>query len=117
MVILLRILFVVASAAIGSMFAQSQGKDIIIGLLLGSAGSLIIVFMEFLLKKVSVKELVTLLAGLMLGIIMGTLFSTGISYFLPQLKDGTYAFVPAVIYLFSIYFGISLALNKKDEIL
>ncbi|MEI7903852.1 MAG: PIN domain-containing protein [Candidatus Firestonebacteria bacterium] len=116
MAILIRILFVVASAAIGSIFIQQFGYSTFKGLLFGSAGGLAVVLMEFLFKKVSVKDLVTLLAGLVLGLLMASLFSYGLSFF-PALKAARFDFIPIVIYFFSLYFGISLALNKKDEIL
>ena len=116
MVILLRILFVVASVALGSLFAQNFEQPLLTGLLFGLAGSLAVILVEFLLKRVSVKDLMAFLAGLILGLILAVLLSMGLSYF-AFFKDSRFAFLPIAINLFCLYFGIALALNKKEEIL
>ncbi len=116
MVILLRILFIAASAALGFVYAGNFSRPVENGVLFGVAGSLALILVEFLLKRVSVKDLVAFLAGLVLGLIMAVLLSMGLSYFV-FFKDERFAFLPIAIYLFCLYFGIALALNKKEEIL
>jgi uncharacterized protein YacL len=116
LLILIRVLFVVVSAVLGSLVAQSFEAPYTTGVLIGLGGSVLVVLLEISVRKVSLKELITMLAGLILGLIMASLFSYGISFF-PILKESKFAFIPVVIYLVCIYFGIIFALNKKDEIL
>lgn len=114
MIIVIRVIFIVVSGTLGFLIADSLNISFIRGIAVGLIGSIIIVIVDIFSGKISIKDLLAILIGLTLGLIVASLFSYGLSN-VPLFQSTKYAFFPLIFYLVCIYFGIIMALKKKDE--
>jgi len=104
-----RILFVIASIVVG----YSSIKPPILGAGIGVGLSLGIIFLESLMRRVSVKGLSSTVFGLILGLIMAKL--VGDAFSLSQLPEETLADVRVILTLVFCYLGTLIGLRGKDE--
>jgi len=109
-----RIIFIIVCGVVGFLIADSSNLPYLNGIIIGVAGSLIIVLLDIFSSKISLKDLLSILVGLTFGLIIASLLSYGISQF-PFFQSSKYIFIPIVIYLICIYLCVVMVLKKKDE--
>jgi uncharacterized protein YacL len=109
-----RIIFIIVCGVVGFLIADSSNLPYLNGIIIGVAGSLIIVLLDIFSSKISLKDLLSILVGLTFGLIIASLLSYGISQF-PFFQSSKYIFIPMVIYLICIYLCVVMVLKKKDE--
>ncbi len=114
---MIRVLFIVLCVAIAYTFGVDNPymEDINILWFIGGGViiGLIIVLFEVSARKVSIKGLSSGVFGILLGLIMGKLFSYLIIIF--KLPENVYTSITLLIYLVCIYFGLTLGLKGKEE--
>ncbi|MFH0826513.1 MAG: PIN domain nuclease [Candidatus Omnitrophota bacterium] len=110
--LLLRILFVISSMIMGYSLMSVKASGFL-GILLGMAIALILVFIEIGLRKISVTGLSSVVFGLIFGLIMAKLVGDAIS--LAQVQTETLAVIRSITTLVFCYLGMVMALRGKDE--
>ncbi|MCX5709783.1 MAG: PIN domain nuclease [Candidatus Omnitrophica bacterium] len=110
--ILVRILFFVASTLVGyqTMALNNSG---LIGAVLGAVTALVLIGLEIGLRKVSVSGLSSAVFGLILGLIMSKLI--GDAFSLAPLGADLLASIKVTLTLIFCYLGMVMALRGKDE--
>ncbi len=108
----IRVLFIIAGGVCGYYIGDITSQPYY-GLAYGCLGSLIVIFIEMRLQRVSVRGLSSVVFGVLLGIIMAKLISKVLSLVTPD---------PYVLSIFELlltlifsYFGAVMALRGKDE--
>lgn len=111
---LLRALFVILAAFIGSALGEALFKSILVGAVLGSVFGLSVVLIDRLLKGVSLRIFSSATFGLLLGLIFARLLmASGMLRFLP---DETQWLIGMIVYLTCAYLGMMLAIRShRDE--
>ncbi|MFH0828177.1 MAG: PIN domain-containing protein [Candidatus Omnitrophota bacterium] len=104
-----RVLFVIASILVGY-YSANQGAA---GALIGLIASLFVIFLESLMRRVSVRGLSSTVFGLILGLIMSKL--VGEAFTLAQLPADTLANIRVILTLIFCYLGTLIGLRGKDE--
>jgi uncharacterized protein YacL len=104
-----RILFVVASVLIG----YSGMHQKLIGALIGAAASGLVILLESLMRRVSVRGLSSTVFGLILGLIMAKL--VGDAFSIAPIPPETLANIRVIWTLLFSYLGILIGLRGKDE--
>jgi uncharacterized protein YacL len=110
--LLLRILFIVSSAIIGSQTVEPKGSAIL-GALVGILAAATIIILEAGLRKVSVRGLSSTVFGLILGLIMAKLVTDAFS--LAPLSAGSLSLIRVTLTLVFCYLGMVIGLRGKDE--
>lgn len=110
--LLTRILFAVASAIIGYQTLESQGLGLL-GAGVGFLASIVIVFLEIGMRKVSMRGLSSSVFGLILGLIMAKLVTDAFS--LAQLSGASLSIIRVTLTLVFCYLGMVIGLRGKDE--
>jgi len=108
-----RILFVVSSMIIGSQAFAGRQDSAIVGALLGVGASLVIIFLEIGMGKISVRGLSSTVFGLILGLIMAKLVVDAFS--LAPLSPEVLSMVRVTLTLIFCYLGMIIGLRGKDE--
>lgn len=108
----LRILFVVGSIIVGFNTLNFTGNSVI-GSLLGMGASLVIIFLEIGMKRVSMRGLSSAVFGLILGLIMAKLVSDAFS--LAPIAADSLSVIKVTLTLVFCYLGMAIALRGKDE--
>lgn len=106
--LLLRILFIVASMLIGYQLTVNP-----LGAGLGIIAGLIIIIIEIVMRKVSVRGLSSAVFGLILGLIMAKLVTDAIG--LAPIPSVNLPLVRFILTLIFCYLGMVMALRGKDE--
>lgn len=106
--LLLRILFVVASMIIGYQVTAN-----FLGAVLGIIAGLIIIIVEIGMRKVSVRGLSSSVFGLILGLIMAKLVTDAIS--LAPIPNVSLPLIRFILTLIFCYLGMVIGLRGKDE--
>ena len=109
----LRILFTLICCVTGYFVMDGvghKGQGVFTGFLL----AMIIFAIEFLIRKVAIRDLVAGIVGLFGGLIMALLFFAPVAYFMAPGLDKTV--LSASIFLMLPYLGIILAIKKKEEL-
>lgn len=107
-----RILFVIGGMIIG--YQSFQPKDNgLLGILIGAIATLMIIFLEIAMRKVSVKGLSSAVFGLILGLIMGKLVTDAFS--LAQVPAEQLVTTRVTLTLVFCYLGMVIGLRGKDE--
>ena len=104
-----RVLFVIASILVGYYSANQAASGAFIGLI----ASLFVIFLESLMRRVSVRGLSSTVFGLILGLIMSKL--VGEAFTLAQLPADTVANIRVILTLLFCYLGTLIGLRGKDE--
>jgi len=107
-----RILFVIASAIIGSQTLAPLDMEIW-GVLLGALVAALIIVIEIGMRKVSVKGLSSSVFGLILGLIMSKLVSDAFS--LAPISTSSLSIIRVSLTLVFCYLGMVIGLRGKDE--
>ncbi len=108
----IRVLFVVISMIIGFQISASYNMELIGGLV-GFCLSLIIIFAEIGMRRVSVKGLSSAVFGLLLGLIMSKLVTDAFS--LAPISPQALSIVRVTFTLILCYLGMIIAMRGKDE--
>ncbi|MFH1199005.1 MAG: PIN domain-containing protein [Candidatus Omnitrophota bacterium] len=112
--LLLRLLFLVGSSAIGYQLLGSQGVGSgIVGILIGAAVAGIVILVELGMRQVSVKGLSSAVFGLILGLIMAKLVIDALS--LAPITPQAFAVAKVTLTLMFCYLSMVIALRGKDE--
>lgn len=109
----LRILFVLICCTTGYFVMGGLGhkwQGVFTGFLL----SIVIFAIEFIIRKVAVRDLVAGIVGLFGGVILALCFFAPVAYFMDSGLEKTV--VGASVFLMLPYLGIILAIKKKDEL-
>ncbi|OGF47858.1 MAG: hypothetical protein A2452_12145 [Candidatus Firestonebacteria bacterium RIFOXYC2_FULL_39_67] len=116
MVIVFRIVFICVSSLVGFLIADGFNVPQYKGTIVGVFSGIAVVLLDIFSGKISVKDLSALLIGLILGLVVAALFAHGFAQ-IPALQQPKNAYIPLIIYIICIYFGMVMALKKKDELL
>ncbi|MDD5347647.1 MAG: PIN domain nuclease [Candidatus Omnitrophica bacterium] len=108
-VLSVRILFIIASILIGYYSVPQR----FVGAVVFGIASGVIILIESLMKRVSVRGLSSTVFGLILGLIMAKL--VGDAFSLAQLPPQTLANVQVILTLIFCYLGTLIGLRGKDE--
>ena len=112
--LLLRLLFLVGSSAIGFQLLGAQGAGSgIVGILLEAAVAGIVILIELGMRQVSVKGLSSAVFGLILGLIMAKLVIDALS--LAPITPQAFAVAKVTLTLMFCYLSMVIALRGKDE--
>lgn len=110
--LLVRILFAVGSIIVGYQTAEGTGSGWV-GALVGLLASVIIVFLEIGMRKVSMRGLSSSVFGLILGLIMAKLVTDAFS--LAPLPPASLSLIRVTLTLIFCYLGMVIGLRGKDE--
>jgi len=109
-----RILFMISGMIIGYQSLAPKGVGAsILGVLIGAVASLVIILLEFGMRKVSMRGLSSSVFGLILGLIMAKLVTDAFS--LVAISDPNLSFVRVTLTLVFCYLGMVIGLRGKDE--
>lgn len=115
--IFIRIFFVILSVIIGfqvGSFVQIGSSDFsALGALIGLSVAMIIIILEFTMRKVSVRGLSSAVFGLLFGLIMAKLVSDTLS--LISLNQNLIYSLRVVLTLIFCYLGMIMAIRGRDE--
>ena len=114
MLIVIRIIFIFIGGLVGFLVSDSMGFHARWGIIIGMASGFAVVLLDIFSGKISIKDLLSILIGLILGLIVASLFAYGFSQ-VPSLQRNQN--VTLIIYIICIYLGIVMALKKKEELL
>jgi len=107
-----RILFVLGSMIIGYQILGPKGSGIL-GALIGLGATLVFIFAEIGMRKVSMKGLSSTVFGLILGLIMAKLVTDAFS--LAPISPEALSVVRVALTLVFCYLGMVIGLRGKDE--
>lgn len=110
--LLVRILFIVGSAIVGSQILSIRESNVL-GAGIGFLGAVIIIFLEIGMRRVSVRGLSSAVFGLILGLIMSKLVID--TFILTAIPAENLALVRVILTLVFSYLGMVLGLRGKDE--
>jgi uncharacterized protein YacL len=108
----LRILFVLICCTVGYLAAEPQHR--IQGVVIGFILSILAFAMEFIIRKVAIRDLLAGLVGFAFGLIVAVLIFAPMAYFMEVGPEKT--LLVTGIFLVCPYLGIILAIKKKDEL-
>ncbi len=115
--IFVRIFFItiatIVGYQIGSLFPLASGNAAFGGAVLGLFGSLILIFLELSMRKVSVRGLSAAVFGLIFGLIMAKLLSD--AFMLVPMSETISSSVRLVLTLIFCYLGMVIAMRGRDE--
>jgi len=110
--LLVRILFVIVSVIIGYQMGDVRGAGMIGGTV-GTVASLVLIFLEIGMRRVSVRGLSSTVFGLVLGLIMSKVVSDAFS--LIPLAPEEHVQLRVILTLVFCYLGMVIGLRGKDE--
>lgn len=113
MIIAIRILFVLVSTLVGFLLSNSLNIDLFSGIFLGFFGSILVVLLDIVSKRISLRDIVTASLGLILGLVIASL----LSYALLSIPFIKYKqnYIPIILYLIFGYLGVTIAIIRKQE--
>ncbi len=106
-------LSVVVGYYIGSFFIAYNTFLPIVGAFIGLLAALVLILIEVMIRKISIRNLSAGLVGLVFGIFMSWLLTTVIK--LIPMKPEAYLSIQIVLTLIFCYLGMAIALRGKDE--
>ncbi|MDD5730130.1 MAG: PIN domain nuclease [Candidatus Omnitrophica bacterium] len=107
-----RILFDIGSMIVGYQTMDPKNAGLM-GALLGVVASIVIIFLEIGMRRVSMRGLSSAVFGLILGLIMAKMVSDAFS--LAPLPFETLSVIKVTLTLVFCYLGMAIALRGKDE--
>lgn len=110
--LLVRILFIVASMVMGYQAVPNQANAIL-GIAIGGGAAAIMILIEMGLQRVSVTGLSSTVFGLILGLIMAKI--VGDAFSIAPIDAATLSTVRVVLTLIFCYLGMIMAVRGKDE--
>jgi len=113
MIVSIRILFVIISTIAGPLLADLFKIDTLSAGLLGFFGSVSVVLLEIISKRISLKDIIAASFGLIFGLIIASLLSYAVVV-IPLIKDKNY--IPIIFYLIFGYLGISIGIIRRNEL-
>ena len=114
MLIVIRIIFIFVGGLVGFLVADSIGWQAKWGIITGAGSGIAVILLDIFSGKISIKDLLSILIGLILGLVVASLFAYGLSR-APSLQKNENIIL--IIYIICIYLGIVMALKKKEELL
>ena len=116
-VISIRLFFIILSSIVGyyvgSLFDSKTVQYAFAGAGVGFFGSLLVIFVELRLKKVSVRNLSAALFGLVFGFFMAWILTLVVR--LIPMDDKIYSAINITLILIFCYLGMVIAMRGKDE--
>lgn len=107
-----RLFFVIGSAIIG--YSTGLGIDSgLFGLAVGLGFSIVIIFLEMMMRRISVRGLSSMVFGLILGLIMAKIVSNAFMLF--PIEESVRSLTNIIVTLSFCYLGATLALRGRDE--
>jgi uncharacterized protein YacL len=108
----IRFFFMILSAAVGYLIGSIYNQDVL-GVIAGLASSGILIYIETMLKRVSVRGLSSVVFGLLFGVIMAKLVADTLA--LVPFDESLHSSLRVVLTLIFSYLGAIIALRGKDE--
>lgn len=108
----IRLFFIIGSVFIGYSTGLGVGTGLI-GLWVGMGFSVMIILLEMMMRRVSVRGLSSMVFGLILGILMAKIISTAFSLF--PIEASIRSVTNMILTLSFCYLGAALALRGRDE--
>ncbi|MBI4353247.1 MAG: hypothetical protein HY593_04890 [Candidatus Omnitrophica bacterium] len=114
----IRVLFILISAVVGFQLGSAyQGYASVWGLIgawIGVGTAFVIVFLEHILGRVSLRGLSAAVFGLLMALIVSSLLNGAIDL-VPHLEPGTAASIKVILVLVLSYLGIVFTMRGRDE--
>ena len=107
-----RLFFVIGSSLVGYSIGMGVGEGII-GLWLGFGFSSVIIILEMMMRRVSVRGLSSMVFGLILGLIMARIVSNAFVLF--PLDESVRSLTSMILTVSFCYLGAALGLRGRDE--
>jgi len=107
-----RMFFVIGSSFLGYSIGLGAGEGLI-GLWIGFGFSLVIIILETLMRRVSVRGLSSMVFGLILGLIMAKIVSN--TFVLFPIDEQVRSITSIILTLSFCYLGMALGLRGRDE--
>lgn len=114
MIIAIRILFVIVSTTVGFLLADSLNINLFVSVFIGFFGSVLVVLLDIVSKRISLEDLVIAGFGLIFGLVIAYLVSYAIS--LGSFIKGGEGYIPVILYLVFGYFGMAITVMRKEEL-
>ncbi|MCX5656986.1 MAG: PIN domain-containing protein [Candidatus Omnitrophica bacterium] len=115
--IILRLFFVIIASFLGYHVGEGMGGQFgnmaLVGVVCGFVGAALIVILEIVVRRVSVKGLSAAVFGLLFGLIMAKLMVSVLT--LVPMTEKTVSVLQVVLILTFCYLGMVMALRGKDE--
>ncbi|MFC1709199.1 PIN/TRAM domain-containing protein [Candidatus Omnitrophota bacterium] len=108
----MRLFFVIGSSFVGYGIGLGIGEGIA-GLAIGGGFSVVIIILEMLMRKVSVRGLSSMVFGLLLGLIMAKIVSN--AFLLFPIEESVRELTNIILTLSFCYLGAALGLRGRDE--
>lgn len=108
----IRLFFVIGSSFMGYSVGLSVGEGII-GLWIGLSFSSVIIILEMMMRRVSVRGLSSMVFGLILGLIMAKIVSNAFGLF--PIEESVRSLTSIILTLSFCYLGAALGLRGRDE--
>ncbi|MDD5618491.1 MAG: PIN domain nuclease [Candidatus Omnitrophica bacterium] len=108
----IRLFFIIGSSLMGYGIGMQVGEGTI-GLTVGFGFSLVIIILEFMMRRVSVRGLSSMVFGLLLGMLMAKIVSN--AFILFPLEDSVRSLTNIILTLSFCYLGAALGLRGRDE--
>lgn len=108
----IRLFFIVGSSLMGYGIGMQIGEGTI-GLTVGFGFSLVIIILEFMMRRVSVRGLSSMVFGLLLGMLMAKIVSN--AFILFPLENSVRSLTNIILTLSFCYLGAALGLRGRDE--
>ncbi len=107
----LRLLFILICSTAGYFTVEANRYQGVLG---GFSLAMVIFALEFIIRKVAVRDLLAGLGGLAFGLFVAVLVFTPLAYFMESGSAKT--LVVTAVFLMCPYLGIILSIKKKDEL-
>lgn len=108
----LRLFFIIGSSLMGYSIGLGVGEGVI-GLIIGFSFSAVIIILEMLMLRVSVRGLSSMVFGLILGLIMAKIVSNAFTLF--PIDQSMRSLTNIILTLSFCYLGAALGLRGRDE--
>ena len=107
-----RLFFIIGSTLIGYSIGESINSGEV-GLAVGAGFSIVIILLEMMMQRVSVRGLSSMVFGLVLGLLMAKIVSNAFSLF--PIDKSVLSLTNIILTLSFCYLGAALALRGRDE--
>ncbi len=108
----LRLFFIIGSSLVGYSAGVAIGEELA-GLAIGFSFSFLIIILEVMMRRVSVRGLSSMVFGLLLGMIMAKIVSNAFTLF--PIESSMRSLTSIILTLSFCYLGAALGLRGRDE--
>lgn len=107
-----RLFFIIGSSFMGYSIGLGIGEEMA-GLAIGGGFSVVIIILEMMMRRVSVRGLSSMVFGLLLGLLMAKIVSN--AFLLFPIEDSVRSLTSIILTLSFCYLGAALGLRGRDE--